>query len=314
MNPEPNAEGQAPAAGRPRIGWVGTGVMGLSMCRHMLGGGFEVDVFNRTPERAEPLLELGARWRDSPAEVAAEADAMFTIVGYPADVREVVLGADGAMAALRPGSLLIELTTSEPSLAEEIYEAGRERGVEALDAPVSGGDVGARAGELSVMVGGTPEGFTRAEPLMQPFSRRITLQGGPGAGQHTKMANQIAICSGMVGVCEALLYAYRADLDLQAALETIVAGAGNSWSLENYGPRLLAGDTAPGFKVDHFVKDLGVALAESRRMELELPGLALAEELYRRAQDQGLGELGTHSLLLALAEMSSVEWPAQPSA
>lgn len=298
------------SGGKPRIGWVGTGVMGLSMCRHMLEAGFGVDVFNRTRERAAPLLELGARWRDSPAEVAAEADAMFTIVGYPADVREVILGPRGALAALPQGSLLVDLTTSEPSLAEEIHDAGRERGVEVLDAPVSGGDVGARAGELSVMVGGTPEGFARAEPLMRPFGRRITLQGGPGAGQHTKMANQIAICSGMVGVCEALLYAYRAGLDLEAALETIVAGAGNSWSLENYGPRLLAGDTAPGFKVDHFVKDLGVALAEARRMGLELPGLALADELYRRAQDQGLGERGTHSLLLALAQMSAVDWPA----
>ena len=301
------------SAEKPRIGWIGTGVMGLSMCRHMLEAGYEVSVFNRTEERAAPLLEQGARWRESPAAVAAEVDALFTIVGYPADVRSVVLGEGasdgGALASLRPGSLLVDLTTSEPSLAEEIYAAGAERDVEVLDAPVSGGDVGARAGQLSVMVGGSEEGFRRAEPLMEPFSRRITLQGGPGAGQHMKMANQIAIVSGMVGMCEALIYAHRAGLDLEQALDTINAGAGASWSLENYGPRLLAGDTDPGFKVDHFVKDLGVALGEAKRMDLRLPGLELADQLYRAAQSQGLGERGTHSLLLALAQMSDVDWP-----
>lgn len=291
-----------------RIGWIGTGVMGAAMCGHLLDAGYEVDVHNRTRERAEPLLERGARWRDSPAAAAAEADALFTIVGYPADVRSVVLGEDGALASLRPGSLLIEMTTSEPSLAEEIHAAGAGRGVEVLDAPVSGGDVGARAGTLSVMVGGSEEGFRRAQQLLEPFSRRVTLQGGPGAGQHTKMANQISIVSGMVGMCEALLYAYRAGLDLEGALATINAGAGASWSLENYGPRLLAGDTEPGFKVDHFVKDLGIALDEAERMNLELPGLELAAGLYRAAQEQGLGEQGTQSLLLVLARLNEVEW------
>lgn len=278
------------------------------MCGHMLEAGYEVAVHNRTKERAKPLLERGARWCETPAEAATGADALFTIVGYPTDVRSVILGDRGALAQMQPGSILIELTTSEPSLAEEIFALGAEREVEVLDAPVSGGDVGARAGELSVMVGGTEEGFRRGEPLMAPFSRRVTLQGGPGAGQHTKMANQISIVSGMVGMCEALLYAHRAGLDLEKALDTINAGAGASWSLENYGPRLLAGDTNPGFKVDHFVKDIGVALAEARRMSLELPGLELADRLYRAAQDQGLGQRGTHSLLLALASMNDVDW------
>ena len=278
------------------------------MCGHMLDAGYDVAVHNRTKERAEQLLERGARWCETPAEAATGVDALFTIVGYPADVRSVILGDGGALAQMKPGSILIELTTSEPSLAEEIFAIGAAREVEVLDAPVSGGDVGARAGELSVMVGGTEAGFDRGEPLMAPFSRRITLQGGPGAGQHTKMANQIAIVSGMVGMCEALLYAYRAGLALEKALDTINAGAGASWSLENYGPRLLAGDTDPGFKVDHFVKDLGVALTEARRMDLELPGLELADRLYRAAQDQGLGGRGTHSLLLALASMNDIDW------
>ena len=209
---------------------------------------------------------------------------------------------------MRPGSLLIEMTTSEPSLAVEIHAAVVERGVDVLDAPVSGGDVGARERRTQRNGRRRARGLRPRRTSPAPVQPQDHLQGGPGAGQHTKMANQIAICSGMIGVCEALLYAYRAGLDLEVTLETIAAGAGGSWSLENYGPRLLAGDTAPGFKVDHFVKDLGIALAEARRLQLELPGLELADELYRRVQELGLGQRGTHSLLLALAAMSGVEW------
>jgi 3-hydroxyisobutyrate dehydrogenase len=283
--------------------------MGSPMCMHVLDAGYEVDVFNRTPLRAAPLIERGARWRASPAAVAADVDVLFTMLGYPADVRSVLLGEGRALHELKPRALLVDLTTSEPLLAEEIHALASSKEVEALDAPVSGGDVGARSGELTVMVGGTSEAFERARPLLETFGRAIQLQGGPGAGQHTKMANQIAIASGMIGVCEALLYAFRSGLDCERVLVTLTAGAAGSWSLTNYGPRLLAGDLEPGFKVDHFIKDLGVALAESRRMNLALPGLALAERLYLGARDFDLGQKGTHSLLVALARMSDIEWP-----
>jgi 3-hydroxyisobutyrate dehydrogenase len=290
-----------------RVGWIGTGVMGAAMCGHLLAAGYPVTVFNRTRERAQGLLDGGAVWADSPAGVAAAADVVFTIVGYPADVREVVLAEDGVLAGARPGSVLADMTTSEPSLAREIEEAARAKGVDALDAPVSGGDVGARNAALVIMVGGGEGPFQRVRPLFEKLGQTIVLEGGPGAGQHTKMVNQIAIASGMIGVCEALLYAYRAGLDVGRVLETISGGAAGSWSLTNYAPRVLRGDFAPGFKVDHFVKDLGIALAEAGRMKLALPGLALAQQLYVAVQAQGHGQLGTHALVKALASLSAVD-------
>jgi 3-hydroxyisobutyrate dehydrogenase len=297
-------------SGGTRIGWIGTGVMGAPMCGHLLDAGHTIGVYNRTRERADPLVERGATWHDSPAAVAAESDIVFTMVGYPADVRATILDEDGVLQALAPGSLLIDMTTSEPSLAEEIAAAAQEREVGALDAPVSGGDVGARNATLVVMAGGAEADFERALPLLRELGGTITRQGGPGAGQHTKMMNQIAIASGMIGVCEALLYAHRAGLDVARALDTIKGGAAGSWSLSNYAPRLLDGDLEPGFKVDHFVKDLGIALAEARRMRLSLPGLALAEQLYVATQAQDLGQKGTHALLVALARVSAVDdWP-----
>jgi 3-hydroxyisobutyrate dehydrogenase len=296
-----------------RVGWIGTGVMGASMCGHLLAHGYEVNVFNRSRARAEGLVERGARWCESPAAAAAGAQFVVTMVGFPADVREVILGEAGALAAAAPGTLLIDMTTSEPSLAREIHEAAAQRGVEAVDAPVSGGDVGARDATLVIMAGGTDAAFERARPLFEVLGRTIVHQGGPGAGQHAKMVNQIAICSGMVGVCEALLYAYRAGLDLATVLDTISGGAAGSWSLSNLAPRTLRGDFEPGFKVDHFIKDLGIALAEARRMDLALPGLALAEQLYVATRAHGLGQRGTHALLLALADLSDVRWPAAPS-
>lgn len=298
----------------PRLAWIGTGVMGHSMCQHLLTAGYVVNVFSRTSSRATDLVERGAHWRGSPADAAADADVVFVLVGTPAEVEDVVFSEHGLLKTIRQGSLLIDMTTSKPSLATKMYFAGEKLGIDVLDAPVSGGDIGAQRGELSTMVGGLPAAFARAEPLLRVFSSRATLQGGPGAGQHTKVANQIAICSGMIGVCEALLYAYRAELDLDATLATISAGAGTSWSLENYGPRLLVGDTAPGFKIDHFVKDLGIALEEARRMDLILPGLQLAAELYRRAQSLGLGERGTHSLMTVLAELSGMDWDRRDAA
>jgi 3-hydroxyisobutyrate dehydrogenase len=294
---------------RPRVGWIGTGVMGAPMAGHLIDAGYELAVFNRTRERASGLIEKGARWEDSPAAVAAGAGVVCLMLGYPADVRATVLGGEGVLAHLQSGGLLIDFTTSEPSLAEEIHAAAHERQLQALDAPVSGGDVGARNATLVIMVGGEREAFDRALPLLSVLGQKVILQGGPGAGQHTKMTNQIAIASGMIGMCEALLYAHRAGLDVEQALATISGGAAGSWSLSNYGPRILAGDFAPGFKVDHFIKDLGIALAESRRMNLSLPGTALAEQLYVAARAQGLGQRGTHALVLALARLSGEGWP-----
>jgi len=282
------------------------------MCGHVLEAGYAVNVFNRTRERAEPLVARGARWCETPAAAAADAAFVFTIVGYPADVREVYLGEHGVLATVAAGTLVADLTTSEPSLARAIHEAAAQRGVAALDAPVSGGDVGAREATLVIMVGGETEAFQRALPLLEVMGRTIVHQGGAGAGQHAKMVNQIAISSGMIGVCEALLYAHRAGLDLETVLGTISGGAAGSWSLSNYAPRALRGDFAPGFKVDHFIKDLGIALEEARRMDLALPGLALAEQLYVATRARGLGQRGTHSLLLTLADLSQERWPADP--
>ncbi len=296
-----------------QIGWIGTGVMGGPMAGHLLEAGHELHVFNRTRERAEGVLEQGAKWCDSPADVGAAAEVVCLMLGYPTDVRETVLGDGALLESMRPGSLLIDLTTSEPTLAVEIAAVASGQDVTALDAPVSGGDVGARNGTLVIMVGGERDGFERARPLLEVFGRVVTLQGGPGSGQHTKMMNQIAIASGMIGVCEALLYAHRAGLDVEQALETIKDGAAGSWSLSNYGPRLLRGDLEPGFKIEHFLKDLGIALAEARRMNLSLPGTALAEQLYVAASSHGLGTKGTQALAIALSELSADRWPAEGS-
>lgn len=294
------------------IGWIGTGVMGGPMAGHLLDAGHNLHVFNRTRERAEGLLEQGANWCDSPAAVGAAAEVVCLMLGYPTDVRETVLGDGSLLESMRPGSLLIDFTTSEPTLAVEIAAVAAERDVAVLDAPVSGGDVGARNAALVIMVGGAEEAFERARPLFEVLGRVATLQGGPGSGQHTKMMNQIAIASGMIGLCEALLYAHRAGLDVEQALDTIKDGAAGSWSLSNYGPRLLRGDLEPGFKIEHFLKDLGIALSEARRMNLSLPGTALAEQLYVAAASRGLATKGTQALAIALSELSADRWPAAP--
>jgi len=291
-----------------RVGWIGTGIMGGAMCGHVLSAGHEVTVHSRTRAKAEPLLARGARWAATPADVAAGADVVFTMVGYPADVRQVILGEHGALAGAKRGAAIVDMTTSEPTLAVEIHEAARARGVDALDAPVSGGDVGARGATLSIMVGGDEATVERIRPLLELMGKTVVRQGGPGAGQHTKMANQILIAAGMIGVCEGLLYGRRAGLDLALVLRSVAGGGAGSWSLSNYGPRILSGDLDPGFLVEHFVKDMGIALAEARRMNLSLPGLALAEQLYVALMAQGHGRLGTHALILALARLSDVDW------
>jgi 3-hydroxyisobutyrate dehydrogenase len=297
--------------GTTRVGWIGTGVMGLSMCGHVLDAGYDVTVHNRTRARAQPLLERGATWADTPGAVAAASDVVCSIVGYPGDVREVLLGDDGALGGAAAGSVLVDLTTSEPSLAVEIAEVAAEKGVASVDAPVSGGDVGARNATLSIMVGGHEEAVERVRPLLETFGKTIVRQGGPGAGQHTKMVNQTLIAGAMIGVCEALLYAYRAGLDLETVLSSVEPGAAGSWSLTNYAPRMLKGDFEPGFVVEHFVKDMGIALAEAWRMNLSLPGLALVQQLYVALMAQGQGRKGTQSLILALASLSNVDWSAR---
>jgi 3-hydroxyisobutyrate dehydrogenase len=291
-----------------RVGWIGTGIMGSAICGRLLDAGFPLTITSRSRGRTEPLLAKGASWAGSPAEVAAASDVAFTCVGYPRDVREVVLGPGGALAGLRPGTIFADMTTSEPALAEEIATMAAARGIEALDVPVSGGDVGAREGRLTVMVGGPVAAVERLEPVWRVIAARVVHCGPPGSGQHTKMANQVAIASTMIGMCEALLYASRAGLDLSTTLEAIGPGAAGSWSLQNLAPRVLKGDFAPGFLVEHFLKDLGIVLAECRRMDLVLPGVALAEQLYRSAQDMGHGRSGTQSLIIALARLSGRDW------
>jgi 3-hydroxyisobutyrate dehydrogenase len=291
-----------------RIGWIGTGVMGASMCGHLLRAGFSATVFNRTKAKAESLLAAGARWADTPKQVAEASDVIFTIVGFPADVREVILGPNGVLAGCKSDNIVVDMSTSEPSLAVEIAEAAGWMGVHAVDAPVSGGDVGARDAQLSIMIGGEPEVIEALKPCWQAMGKTFIRQGGAGAGQHAKMVNQILIAGNMIGVCESLLYAYKAGLDLDTVLESVAGGAAGSWSLSNLGRRIIANNFAPGFFVEHFIKDLGIALAESKRLGLCMPGLALAHQLYLSLQAQGHGRDGTQALHLALARMANIDW------
>ena len=279
------------------IGFIGTGVMGSSMAGHLLAAGHTLHLTTRTRARAQELLNHGAVWHETPAALAPRCDTVCTMVGFPADVEAVYFGADGLLAAARPGTLLIDFTTSCPDLAARIAAEARSRGLRTLDAPVSGGDKGAREATLSIMVGGDREAFEAALPLFNLMGRRIVHQGPAGSGQHAKMCNQIAIAGNMIGVCEALAYARRAGLDPEQVLASIASGAAGSWSLSNLAPRMLAGDFAPGFYVKHFVKDLGIALESARAMKLDLPGLALALRLYRELAEAGAAECGTQALI-----------------
>jgi 3-hydroxyisobutyrate dehydrogenase len=297
--------------GKTRVGWIGTGVMGSSMCGHVLAKGFTVTVHSRTRAKAEPLLGRGAAWADSAAEVAERSDVVITMLGFPDEVRGVYLGDAGLATAARAGQLLVDFSTSEPALARTIAEAAAARGAFALDAPVSGGDIGAREARLSIMVGGDEAAVRALEPIWSAVGKTVVRQGGPGQGQHTKMVNQILIATGMIGVCEALLYAHKAGLDPEKVLASVASGAAGSWSLSNYGPRILAGNFEPGFYVEHFIKDMAIALGEARRMRLALPGLALAQQLYQSVAALGYGKKGTHALQLALAQLSGVDWRAR---
>ena len=295
--------------GNPRIGWIGTGVMGVSMCGHLLKGGQRVTVFNRTKAKAQPLLDKGATWADSPRAVAEQSDVIFTMVGFPQEVRDVYLGSNGILECPSvEGKILVDMTTTAPNLSQEIHAAAQAKRAQAIDAPVSGGDVGARNATLSIMVGGDREAVNEVLPLLQVLGKTIVYQGGAGAGQHAKLCNQIVITGTMIGVCESLLYGYKAGLDLDTLLQSIRGGSAACWTLDNLAPRILKNNYDPGFFVDHFVKDMGLALEEARRMELKLPGLELVHSLYRHVQALGYGRKGTHALMLALAEMSKIEF------
>jgi 3-hydroxyisobutyrate dehydrogenase len=292
------------APDRTRIGWIGTGVMGRSMCGHILSAGYRTTIYTRTRDKAGPLLEQGAAWADSPRGVAEASDVIFTIVGFPRDVRDVYFSADGVLAGAARDTVLVDMTTTEPTLAREIAAAADRIGAAAIDAPVSGGDVGARNAALSIMVGGADDAVAQVMPLLERLGRNIVHQGGAGAGQHTKMCNQIVIAGTMIGVCESLLYAYRAGLDAERMLQSIRSGAAGCWTLENLAPRALKDDFEPGFIVEHFIKDMSIALAEAGRLHLALPGLALVHQLYVALQAQGHGRRGTQALLLALEHLS----------
>jgi 3-hydroxyisobutyrate dehydrogenase len=295
------------APGQTRVGWIGTGVMGQSMCGHIISKGYKATVYNRSKDKAQGLLDKGAGWGDTPKAVAEKSDIIFAIVGFPPDVREVFLGKEGALAGCRPGCVLVDMTTSEPSLAREIYEAAKAKSVASVDAPVSGGDVGAKNAALSIMVGGDTDAVEAVKPLFECMGKTIVHQGPAGAGQHTKMVNQILVASSMIGVCEALLYAQKSGLDPTTVLQSVTTGAANSWSLQNLGPRIIARNFEPGFFVEHFIKDMGIALKECERMGICLPGLALVHQLYVAVRAQGLGRKGTQALMLALETISNIK-------
>ena len=296
-----------------RVGWIGTGVMGLPMCQHVQQARYRVTVYTRTRSKAASILAKGATWADSPQAVAEQTDVVFTMVGFPRDVRSVYFGEHGLLAGARPGMITIDMTTTEPSLARELSIRAKEQGVYAIDAPVSGGDVGARNAALSIMMGGDTAAVQAIMPLMERLGKTIVHQGGPGTGQHAKLCNQIVIAGTMIGVCEALLYGHRAGLEMDRVLDSIRGGAAGCWTLDHLAPKILKRDFAPGFFVEHFLKDMGIALEESRRMGLTLPGLTLVRQLYETVQELGHGRSGTHALMLAVEHLSKVENGSTPS-
>ncbi|MED3623359.1 NAD(P)-dependent oxidoreductase [Neobacillus thermocopriae] len=278
------------------IGFIGTGVMGKSMAGHLLKDGYPLIVYSRTKEKAKDLIDQGAQWVNNPKEVAEKSSVIFTMVGYPSDVEEVYLGPEGLITHGKSGSYFIDMTTSSPSLAEKIYEEAKKKGIYSIDAPVSGGDIGAREAKLSIMAGGDLEAFNVVRPILELLGTNIVYQGTAGMGQHTKMCNQIAIASNMVGVCEAIIYAEKAGLDPENVLKSISTGAAGSWSLSNLAPRMLARNFEPGFYIKHFIKDMKIALDEAEKMGIELPGLALAKSLYEKLVEMGEENSGTQAL------------------
>ncbi|WP_342349410.1 NAD(P)-dependent oxidoreductase [uncultured Nitrospira sp.] len=287
-----------------RIGWIGTGVMGAPMCEHLLRAGYALTVHTRTPSKAQMLLDQGARWAESTAALVAEADVVCTMVGFPQDVRKIYLQPEGLLSQARSGQVFVDFTTSEPTLARELASLAASKSASVLDAPVSGGDVGAKDGTLSIMVGGDSRVFEAVKPILSVFGRTLVYQGQAGCGQHAKLCNQITIAGTMIGVCEALLYAHKAGLDGETLLHSISSGAAGCWTLDHLAPRILKRDFGAGFFVEHFIKDMGMALDEAKRMGLLLTGLSLVRKLYVAIQANGHGRSGTHALLLALEDLS----------
>ncbi|MHC6179238.1 NAD(P)-dependent oxidoreductase [Clostridium sp. JNZ X4-2] len=281
---------------KPIIGFIGLGVMGNSMASNILKGGYNLLVYNRTKSKGDNLVAKGAEWRDTPADVAREADIVISIVGYPKDVEEVYLGKDGVLENIRKDGIMVDMTTSKPSLAKKIYDEAKKRGIYSLDAPVSGGDVGAKNAALSIMVGGDKEIFEKVLPIFKLMGKNIVWQGKAGSGQHTKMCNQIAIAGNMMGVCETIAYAEKSGLDPERVLKSIETGAAASWSLSNLAPRMIKGDFEPGFYVKHFIKDMNIALSEAKDMNLETPALKLSKSLYDELEKEGKGDCGTQVL------------------
>ena len=286
--------------GTLKIGWIGTGVMGAPMAGHLQAAGHELRVFNRSKNKSEGLVGKGAVWCESPSKVAESSDIVFTMVGLPSDVEEVYLGDQGIFCVQGPCRIVVDMTTSRPSLAKTIAQEAEGKGIESLDAPVSGGDIGAKNAALAIMVGGKRETFDRVLPLFQLMGKNISYMGVHGAGQHTKVSNQILVAGNMIGACESLLYAARLGLDQQAVIDIIGKGAAGSWAINNLGPRMVLGDYAPGFLVEHFIKDMGIALAEAEAVGLSLPGLGLVHQLYVAVKAQGQERSGTQALYLAL--------------
>lgn len=290
-----------------KIGWIGTGLMGNPMVKHLVNAGYKVNVYNRTKEKAFDLIEMGCTWFDTPAEVAAASEVIVTIIGFPKDVEECYFGEHGVFKSLKPGTILIDMTTTKPSLAVKIFEEADKVGAEFIDAPVSGGQVGATNGTLSIMIGGKKEVVDSVIPLFEVFGKNMVHQGPAGAGQHAKMCNQITIAGTMIGVCEALIYGAKAGLDLNTMLASITKGAAGCWTLDVLAPKIVKRDFSPGFSVDNFVKDLTIALEEAEVMKLSLTGLALVKQLYISIQAMGDGSSGTQALYLALEKLANMD-------
>lgn len=299
---------------KPNIGWIGTGVMGASMAGHLADAGYPLFVYNRTKARADALVAKGARWCESPKEVGEKSDIVFSIVGMPNDVESVLMGENGAVHGLREGGILCDMTTSSPALAESMAEAAKAKGVTVLDAPVTGGDVGAQNATLSIFVGGDKDAYETVKPLLDLMGQKIMHCGKAGMGQQAKMANQAAVAGVMFSVCESLVYAAKAGLDVRLWHNLVSTGAAGSIAMQNFGLRIMDGDFKPGFFIEHFVKDLGLVLDECRRMNLVLPGVALADQLYRSMQARGQGKKGTQALIEAICELSGFEWTPIPKA
>ncbi|WP_339284857.1 NAD(P)-dependent oxidoreductase [Oceanobacillus sp. FSL K6-3682] len=283
------------------IGFIGLGVMGKSMVKNLMDAGYSLNVYTRTKSKAEELLEIGANWHDDPASLAKASNVIITMVGYPADVEKVYFGDNGILKNAKKNTYVIDMTTSKPSLAIEIYEAAKKEGLAALDAPVSGGDIGAKNGTLAIMAGGDKKAYDEIAPIFRVLGERIHLLGPAGAGQHTKMANQIAIATNMIGVCESIIYAKKAGLNAEEVLATISSGAAASFSLSNLGKRMLEQDYEPGFYVKHFIKDMEIALESAHTMGMPAPGLELSLKLYKELADMGEADSGTQALIKLLA-------------